>query len=56
VIFDYGQVVLFEEGEGLGRGDAAEGGVVLYYCVEVYGDFVVLDQMLEVGVSAILSY
>lgn len=56
MVFDDGQVVLFEEGEGLGRRDAAGGGVVLDDCVEVDGDFVVLDQMLEIGVSAILSY
>ena len=56
VVFDYGQFMLLQDSESFRRGQAAIDGVELNKGVEEDGDLVVLDQMLVLGIAAILPH
>lgn len=55
VIFDYRQVVFFEDSEGFGWRHARIWGIVFNDGIKVDGDICIFDQVLEVRVSTVLS-
>lgn len=55
IILDDGNIIFLQECKCLIRHDTSVGTVILDQSVEIYCDFFILDQMLEIWVSTVFS-